>query len=219
MERFSVYCLKYADSFMRESMAFSIGDALKSIPITFTFYLIKAQNRNILIDVGCDSMPDFEMKRFYSPPFVLRQADISADEVTDVILTHAHHDHIEAVKYYKNATLYINQAEYPAAKPYFSEEMRVITFENELILTPQIRVLKWGGHSCGSCIVEVACKDGLHILCGDECYTNECISKGIPTGASFDPAKSLEFIKKYSSCTVHTCHDPSLDTALVFSHD
>ena len=57
-------------------------------------------------------------------------------------------------------------------------------------------------------------QDTIHILAGDECYTNVNIDKKICTGTFYNKEKSLESIEKYSNkkYRVHTCHDISLKT-------
>lgn len=114
----SVYCLKYAESMLPESMVFDGGNLTKQIPITFSVYLIKTEDKNILVDVGCDTMPGFVMKRYYSPAFLLRKIELSAEDITDVIITHSHHDHIEAVKHFRNAVIHISKSEYENAGNY-----------------------------------------------------------------------------------------------------
>lgn len=210
----SVYCLKYAESVIPESMVFLSGSKEKVIPISFAIYLIETQDKKILVDTGSNTMPGFVMKRFYSPVFVLRQIGFSADEITDVIITHAHHDHIEAVNYFKNAVIHINNQEYLMGKNYIPKENSIDTFEKECNIADNIKIVTIGGHSKGSSIVEINCNDYIITLCGDECYTDKCIEEKIPTGSYFDLDKSREFIEKYSNkkYRVHTCHDISLKT-------
>ena len=210
----SLYCLKYAESVLPENMAFFDGSKEKVIPISFAIYLIKTEDKNILVDVGCDTMPGFNMKRFYSPAFILRQVGLSANEITDVIITHAHHDHIEALKHFKNAIIHITEEEYLNGKNYIPDDMTVNAFQEENIINTQIKVIKWGGHSVGSAIVEITNANEIHILAGDECYVNECITRKIPTGTYHDFEKSKVFVEKYSNNKdrVHTCHDISLKT-------
>lgn len=210
----SVYCLKYAESVLSENMILDGGCAEKYIPISFGIYLIKIEDRNILVDAGCNTMPDFDMKHFYSPAFVLRYADICAKDITDVIITHAHHDHIEAIKYFRNATIHITEKEFETGKGYIPDEFKVNIFSGEYNVTPRINVIEVGGHSSGSSIVEIKTEDCIHILAGDECYTNANIANGICTGSYFDKEKSIQFIKKYTNekYRVHTCHDISLKT-------
>lgn len=213
-ENFAVYCLKYAESVLPESMAFWGASKEKVIPISFAVYLIKTKGKNILVDAGCDAMPDFVMKRYYSPAFVLRKVGLSAEEITDVIITHAHHDHIEAIKHFINAVIHISEEEYSNGKKYIPENMPVNVFKEQILIEEQIKVIKCGGHSTGSSIVEITDKDKIHILAGDECYTNLNIEKRICTGTFYNKEKSIEFVKKYSDKNyyVHTCHDISLKT-------
>ena len=210
----NLYCLKYAESVLPESMALYGGSKDNVIPISFAIYLIKTENKNILVDVGCNTMPDFDMKKFYSPEFVLRQVDLSADEITDVIITHAHHDHIEALGCFKNAVVHITEEEYQSGKKYIPKGVCVNIFKEENVIEQQIKVIKWGGHSNGSAIVEIIANDVTHILAGDECYINACITDKIPTGTYCDPEKSRAFVEKYcgEKYRVHTCHDISLKT-------
>lgn len=214
MENFSVYCIKYAESVLPESMVFDGGKKEKNIPISFAIYLIKGENRNILVDAGCDTLASFDMKRFYSPAFALRQMDISPDDITDVILTHSHHDHIEAVKHFKNAVIHISKNEYEMGKEYISKEQRVLVFENEFAIIDGVKVIELAGHSKGSAIVEIGTETPIHIIAGDECYTNENIEKSICTGLYYNKLKATQFVEKYNDkkYIVHTCHDSSLKT-------
>ena len=210
----AVYCLKYAESVLPESMVFDCGDAEKNIPISFAVYLIKTKDKNILVDAGSTTMPGFNMKKFYSPAFALRTMGCTVDEITDVIITHAHHDHIEAIKYFKNAQIHISKAEHDNANQYITKDINVNIFEKEFAPEEPIKVIEIGGHSIGSSVVEIKADDIIHILAGDECYTNANIDDKICTGISCNKDKSMQFIKKYSNkkYRVHTCHDISLKT-------
>jgi len=212
-EHFAVHCLKYAESVLPENMAFLGASKEKVIPISFAVYLIKTKGKNILVDAGCDTMPGFVMKKYYSPAFVLRQAELSADEITDVIITHAHHDHIAALSHFKNAVLHITKEEYLDGKKYIPVNMPVNVFKEEFLIEEQIKVIKYGGHSVGSAIVKITDEE-IHILAGDECYTDLNIKNKICTGTFYDKEKSIKFVEKYSNKKyhVHTCHDISLKT-------
>ena len=175
----------------------SVGqELLKNVPICFSIYLVKLGNRNILIDAGCDNILGFDMRKFYSPAFVLRQAEVTSKDITDVIITHAHHDHIEAVKHFENAVIHITQDEYENRRKYISNVVTVSVFSNEYLLTPQIKIVQWGGHTKGSAIVQIETDNITHIFAGDECYTAANIVKRIPTGSSINQIKS----KKSSNC-------------------
>lgn len=212
-----LFCIKYADSTLRENLAFLGGSAENKIPITFAIYLLKVDDRNILIDAGCDTMPGFVMRRYFSPAFLLRQFDVTADEIDDVVITHAHHDHIQAINHFENATVHITSAEYQRGKGYIPDGMAVHTFDGEYLIASGVRVSEFKGHSKGSAIVKLLLDDLTVVLCGDECYTNENIERKIPTGTTENPEKSREFVEKYSDkkYRVLTCHDSSLKTEKV----
>ncbi len=195
-------------------MAFANGAKDKSVPISFAVYLIKTQNRNILIDAGCDTMPGFVMENFHSPAKVLEDIGVFAEDITDVIITHAHHDHIEALKHFVNATVHITKEQYDRGKGYIPTDFSVNIIKESYCLTEHIKIIKWGGHDVGSAVVEVNFGGNTHIFAGDECYTEENITKKICTGTSVCYEKSAEFVNMFSNSkyVVHTCHDSSLNT-------
>ena len=213
----SLYCVKYAESVLDESLIFIDGTPNKALPISFAVYLIQTEGRNILVDAGCDTMPGFVMKDFRSPADVLRDLEIDADTVTDVIITHAHHDHIEAVTHFKNAVLYITEEEYADGKKYIPDQMEVCVVPDVYEILPRIKIVKIGGHAAGSAVVEIDEGEIIHVLAGDECYVNDCLVYKRPTGTFCDPEKSRAFVEKYSDAKyrVYTCHDISLKTAKI----
>ncbi len=201
--------INYGKSVLPESMIFQNGAEDKVRPIVFMVYLIKTENRLILADAGCETMPGFVMTDFIGPVKALNNIGISPEEITDLIITHAHHDHIECAKHFKNAVIYIQKDEYETGKGYLSENLDIRTFDEETLICDGIKAVKIGGHSKGSSIVEITDSDNKYIIAGDECYVRECLTKQIPTGVAYDLQKSLAFIQKYGrgEYTVLLCHD------------
>ncbi len=201
--------VKYGESTLPESMIFINGRTNSVRDIVFKVYLIKTDDKLILVDAGCETMPGFVMKNFIGPIKALSDIGISADEITDVVITHSHHDHIECVKYFGNAVIHIEEGEYDAGKSYIPDSFKVNVFRESFSLGDGIEIIKIGGHSKGSCIVEVKNGEGPFVISGDECYLRECLTKKIPTGSSANPAASAAFIEKYSDerYTVLLCHD------------
>ncbi len=201
--------VKYAESLLPESMIFENGDQNKLRPIVFKIYLIKSENRNILVDAGCETMPGFDMKNFSGPIKALEKIKVLPDDITDVILTHAHHDHAACAGYFKNAVIHIEKDEYRDAAKYIPADFKVNVFCDEFTLCENLRIIKIGGHSKGSCVAEIKKDGAVFIIAGDECYLRECLDKKIPTGCSFCPEKSKEFIEKYGSGSYNVllCHD------------
>ncbi len=205
-----IYRLVYGESFLPENNVFIGGNKNKNIPITFSIYLVEIGEQKILIDAGCDTMPGFEMRKYFSPAFVLRTVGLSADKITDVIITHAHHDHIEAVKHFKNAIIHIQKDEYEARKHYIPSGFKLNIFKDTTIVANKLEIIKIGGHSKGSCIVK--CDDFVFV--GDEYYVKDCLRLKIPTGSTVDIEKSKKFIEKYSNDKYINLlfHDKSLKT-------
>lgn len=201
--------IDYGKSVLPESWIFQNGAENKFRPIVFRVYLIRTENRLILVDAGCETMPGFDMTDFIGPIKALNNIGISPDEITDLIITHAHHDHIECASRFQNAVIYIQNDEYESGKGYLADNLNIRTFDEEMQICGGIKAVKIGGHSKGSSIVEITGEDKPQIIAGDECYMRDCLTKQIPTGASYNPEKSRAFIQKYGrgEYTVLLCHD------------
>lgn len=208
-ENIKIIPIEYGKSVLSEKNIFQNGSDNKFKNIVFKIFLIITQNRKVLIDAGCETMPGFDMKDFVGPVKALEKIGLKPCDISDLIITHAHHDHIEAVKYFTCANIFIQKDEYNAGKEYFSNKHKIITFENEICLLPNIKIIKIGGHSIGSSIVEISDKNIINVIVGDEIYSKECILKNIPTGASYNLENSLAFINKYSDNKYNLllCHD------------
>ena len=113
------------------------------------------------------------------------------------------------VSIFKNATIYIQRDEYESGRYYFAEGMDIKLFDDEMQICSGVKVVKIGGHSKGSCVVEITDDREKYIIVGDECYLRECLDKKIPTGSSYCPEKSRKFVEKYGSWeyTILLCHD------------
>lgn len=201
--------IKYSDSFLAESAIFEGGARDKAVPIIFAFYLVKTENRVVLVDAGCDTMSGFIMNNYITPDVALLQQDIAPDEVTDIIITHADHDHIDGAHHFKNATVYIQQDEFLRGKCYLDKSFKVVTFENSTVVDDCIKVVKIGGHQKGSCVVEFDFKDKKFVIVGDECYSHYNIKNKIPTASTYCKENSRHFIEKYTNgnYVCLTCHE------------
>lgn len=209
MSEIKITPVVYGKSVLGEDQIFKGGLKEKVRPIDFKIFLLQTKEKNILVDVGCDTMPGFDMKDFIGPVSALENLGIRPGDITDVIITHSHHDHIDGARHFEAADVYIQKDEFESGKGYLSQNKNVITFDETFEVCEGVKTVKIGGHSKGSCIVEIKTDGKKYIICGDECYKRECITNQIPTGASYCPEKSFEFIKKYSSSEYNLllCHD------------
>ena len=192
-----IVVLKYGESVFNESYIFRGGCHEKMLPISFTIYLIRDGERNILVDAGCNDGAGFVMSVFDKPVNILKDYGVMPEDITDVIITHHHHDHIEAIRDYPNAVIHMQKAEYEKGKTYISQTQKVELFDEEKVIADGLVVKKIGGHSVGSSVVLCTCNDKAYLLCGDECYVKDCFLHHVPTGSSYDVSLSEQFINDY----------------------
>ena len=209
--------IKYGESVFDEKYLFYNGRSGVMQPISFVFYLIQAEDRKILVDVGCDDGAGFEMSVFRKPKEVLEEYGVAAGDITDVILTHAHHDHIEAIGYYTNAVIYMQKDAYLEGERYIPKDAKLCLFDQEYRLMDNLIIKKIGGHAVGSSIV--LC--GTYVFCGDECYVERCLKEKIPTGASCCEEKSRQFVEMYGDTGYIPLlfHDPGIMPGMVGGYD
>ena len=202
--------IKYADSMLPEKMAFAGGREDVSHPIVFVIYCIRIKDKVILVDPGCDALPGFKMENFIQPVDALAQAGIQPESVTDIIITHAHHDHIDAVRHFPGSTVHIQKEEYAAGRQYIPAECPVNIFEDGTVIADCVRVQRIGGHTKGSCIISLPDESAAWVLCGDACYFRENLTRQIPIGTSKDLDESKAFLQEYvrEKYRVLICHDP-----------
>ena len=209
--KLSLSAFKYAQSTISEDFVYRGGSRSRRVPISFLFYMIEMDGRRILVDTGCDSIRGFKLEHFIPPVSLLKRNGITPESISDVIVTHAHRDHIGCVPYFKNAVIHIQKSEAVAGAKYLGG-LHVEPFDESKTIYGRIEVKKIAGHSIGSSIVIVRHQDRRIVLAGDECYVRGCLDRKIPTGASCNPNKSEEFIRTYSSgeYEVHLYHDFSI---------
>lgn len=208
-----IYAVVYGKSVLPESMIFAGGAEDVSHPITFTIYYIHSGDRHILVDAGCDTMDGWDMRNFVTPAAALSRIGVDAREITDVIISHSHHDHIEGLHHFPKAKVYIQEDELPGAQPYLTGKEGIIAFRDECRVAGCV-VRKIGGHSLGSCVVTLKTPHTHYVFCGDECYYQACLDRKIPTGSSCNPHNSQAFIDTYASpeYTALLAHDPGITT-------
>lgn len=203
--------LQYGTTRITGNIVFPGGDKTQEIPIALLFFLIEEGDRRILVDTGCDTMPGFPLYTHEKPVQTLARLGLRPEDITDVILTHAHGDHAGCAAYYTGARFWIQQEALESAQKYLPPEPRVETFDASANPTESLRIVHVGGHALGSCIVELV--NGL-VLCGDECYSRENFTKGIRTGACRCPEKSAAFVASYRNRNTILFHDPELVGAI-----
>jgi glyoxylase-like metal-dependent hydrolase (beta-lactamase superfamily II) len=119
---YQVYAIKFASPGYRFPIAsWALGGPENdSVDIDFMVWLIKGDNgRNVLVDAGFRrDMIDFaDAKGFAvvyktSPDSALGVLGVKAGDITDIILSHPHWDHIDGISLFPNAHIWIQKEDY-----------------------------------------------------------------------------------------------------------
>ena len=115
----NVYVMEFARSKNQPWVDLISGmypDGVMDLP--FSFVLARRENRVLLIDTGFmqeDECRGFSRKfgipTWISPLRLLAEMDIKSDDVTDIVVTHAHFDHMGSIAEFPNAHIFIQKSE------------------------------------------------------------------------------------------------------------
>lgn len=115
---YEIYALKFATLNFKMPIAFSaVGSTSKdSTGICYMVYLLKGNNgRTILVDAGFTETPAiYNMQAFtyIRPDSILKQININPSDITDVIITHPHWDHIGGIDLFPKAMVWMQEKDY-----------------------------------------------------------------------------------------------------------
>jgi glyoxylase-like metal-dependent hydrolase (beta-lactamase superfamily II) len=116
---YEVYALKFAS--MGHPTPISMwamnGPDNDSITMCFMIWLIKGNNgKNILVDAGflgdIKEAKDYNVINIVRPDSGLLKVGLRAEDITDIILTHPHWDHIDGVDLFPNAHVWIQKEDF-----------------------------------------------------------------------------------------------------------
>ncbi|MFT3704971.1 MAG: N-acyl homoserine lactonase family protein [Agriterribacter sp.] len=116
---YEVYALKYAElATLSPTSGWAQGAPEKdSTKIIFMIWLIKGDNgKNILVDAGCaGDLPnavDFGLVHYLRPDSVLLSLGVKAEDITDIIISHPHWDHLDGITFFPKANIWIQKDDY-----------------------------------------------------------------------------------------------------------
>ncbi len=113
---YSIEAIRFANS-PGDSVADMVMGAPKDerIDTIYAFWLIRGGGRNILFDSGFHRDRWFKLwtvKDYLRPDEALRLAGVKPEEVTDVVISHAHWDHMGGIDLFPKATVWIQREEF-----------------------------------------------------------------------------------------------------------
>lgn len=220
---FELYALKYGQSKYSTQYIYYNDNQNKFVDFHWLFFLIKLNEKIILVDTGFSNKALAEQfKITYTDPLdLLKDMGITPDMITDVIITHAHFDHIGNVDKFIKAKIYIQKDELDNYLKrtvdknkidFFNNNVLIKTFDKELIIYDLIKIINIGGHSTGSSAVAFNFNNKKYIITGDECYLNDNYINKKPVGTYYNLKKNTDFINNFlkNYDIFYTFHDPGL---------
>jgi glyoxylase-like metal-dependent hydrolase (beta-lactamase superfamily II) len=115
---YEIYALKYFGLHSVPVSDLALGAPKKdTMNMFFMYWLIRGINgKNILVDAGflndLDIFKQLNTSFYIRPDSVLLELNIKADEITDIILSHPHWDHIDGVSLFPKAHIWIQKEDY-----------------------------------------------------------------------------------------------------------
>jgi glyoxylase-like metal-dependent hydrolase (beta-lactamase superfamily II) len=181
------------------------------IDIAMVVWLVEGGGRAVLFDTGFHRerwFKDFDVKDFLRPDEAVALAGVPAGGITDVVISHAHWDHLGGVDLFPRAQVWIQKQEYAyytgdAWQPdghhggIDPEDVAVLLRLNtegrlhlvdgdDVEILPGLRVYTGARHTFASQYLRVATAAGPFVLASDNCYLDRNLAEGVASATFSD---------------------------------
>ena len=113
---YSIQAIRYATApGLPVSMLVMGAPKDEKVDAAMVVWLIRGGGRAILFDSGFHRdtfIKDFPMKDYLRPDEAVRLAGVTPEEVTDIVISHAHWDHLGGIDLFEKANVWIQKDEY-----------------------------------------------------------------------------------------------------------
>lgn len=238
-EPYELFAIKYAHHVSRRSAVFLGGDPHDGpMPMDYFVWLAVGNGRKILIDTGFKKAVGERRGREWlcCPSEAINLLGVSAEEITDVIMTHLHFDHAGNLDKFPNSRIHIQDREMRFAtsqhmgidhasfgKSFEADDIvqmvkgvftrRVAFHDGDMDLGRGVGLYLLGGHTPGTQVVRVWTRRGWVLLVSDASHYYANINEGRPFYIYYDLADLFDGyrrIRRLSTTLDHIIpgHDP-----------
>jgi glyoxylase-like metal-dependent hydrolase (beta-lactamase superfamily II) len=211
---YTIRAIRYAtvhDFPFNELVIGAPGD--KKLDVAMIIWLIQGGGHTILFDSGFQldrvkSRDEYHIADYLKPDEAVKLAGVEPSAVTDIIISHAHWDHLDGIDLFPKATIWIQKGEfeyytgaawqqggqnggiYPEdaielVRRNTLGQVRLVNGDDALIL-PGIRAYTGSRHTFASQYIRVAGNPAF-VLASDNCYLYENLRQH-RASATFDPS-------------------------------
>ena len=111
---YSIQAIRYASA-PDDVANLVVGAPKEKITLAMVVWLIRGGGRNILFDSGYHRdtfLKDFPSTEYIRPDEAVKLAGVQPDQITDVVISHAHWDHLGGIDLFPKATVWIQKEEF-----------------------------------------------------------------------------------------------------------
>jgi glyoxylase-like metal-dependent hydrolase (beta-lactamase superfamily II) len=191
------------------------ADTGRRIDIAMTVWLLKGPDgRNVLVDAGFyrdNFVRQWKPVNFEKPRDAVARAGVKPEDVTDIIVSHIHWDHLDGVDLFPNARIWIQREEFEhhldsagAVKNRainaadakvladLAKQGRVMLVDGDgKEIIPGIHVYTGGKHTFASQLATVNTASGTVVIASDNMYLYENMARHIAIAQTLDRESNL----------------------------
>jgi glyoxylase-like metal-dependent hydrolase (beta-lactamase superfamily II) len=213
---YDVYAIRYATVPNYKASGLIEGaDTSRRLDLAMTVWLLKGPDgRNVLVDAGFyrdNFIRSWKPVNFVLPSEAVVRAGVKPEDVTDIIISHVHWDHLDGVDLFPKARVWIQREELEhhtdsagtvkdrAISPADAKVLADLAKQGRVMLVdgdakeiiPGIRVYIGGKHTFASQFATVNTASGTVVVASDNMYLYENMTKHVPIAQTLDKESNL----------------------------
>jgi len=198
------------------------------VDMSWYFFVAVGHGRVVLVDVGTDALARggrhalrerWSIERAVPVTEALARVGLEPSEVTDVVLTHHHWDHVGALGRFDEARVHVHSRDWPRVAARLrepveeSDRLRLVEGERADV-APGLSVRHAGAHTPGQLTVRVACGEREVVIVGDAAYLYRNVEERRPVTVTVDRDRNVAdvaaAVESVGAEDVLPGHDPAL---------